>query len=147
MAGHLREGPASPSPLVGECWGGTHVALRPRPPTSRPAPRQSIHISAWHAESGGESGRFSASGTHTIICNGFGRGRQGLNWDFSWPATAELFLRYWAAYTFWQGQVISFFLKCILPSLCQSVNKSHQWKAGVGNYISKLQQAPQGKSY
>lgn len=36
-----------------------------------------------------------------------------------------------------------FFLKCILPSLCQSVNKSHQRKAGVGNYISKLQQAPQ----
>lgn len=38
-------------------------------------------------KAGGESGRFSARGTHTIICNGFGTGRQGLNWDFSWPAT------------------------------------------------------------
>lgn len=67
-------------------------------------------------KAGGESGRFSASGTHTIICNGFGRGRQRLNWDFSWPATAELFLRYWAVCTFWQGQVISFFLSAFYPA-------------------------------
>ena len=31
---------------------------------------------------------------HTLICSGFGKGR--LNWNFPWPATVELFLRYWA---------------------------------------------------
>ena len=36
------------------------------------------------------------------------------------------------------------FLKCILPGHCQSVNKSRQRKVAVGNYISQLQQAPQG---
>lgn len=68
MAGHLPERETSPNTLTGEAggWGqGTFGATGTATPTSLPAGRPIIHISPWHAESGGESGRFSASGTHT----------------------------------------------------------------------------------
>lgn len=94
-------------------------------------------------KAGGESGRFSASGTHTIICNGFGKGRPRLKWDFSWPATVELFLRYWAACASWQGGVISFFLSAFYPAFASPLITVTRERQELGTTFSKLQQAPQ----
>lgn len=98
-------------------------------------------------KAGGESGRFSASGTHTIICNGFARGRPRLNWDFSWPATVELFLRYWAACVSWQGEVTSFFLSAFYPAFASSLIRVTKERQELGTTFSKLQQAAQGRKF
>jgi len=59
----------------------------------------------------------------------------------------ELFLRYWAACPSWQGEVISFFLSAFYPALASPLITVTKERLGVGNHISKLQQAPQGKKF
>lgn len=116
VAGHLLERETSLNPRAGEAGGrGDFQCHQDRGPhfTARSGAFTSL---AGTPKAGGESGRFSASGTQTIICNGFGKGKQRLNWDFSWPATVELFLRYWAACASWQEEVISFFLSAFCPA-------------------------------
>lgn len=115
VAGHLPH----EHPQTHQWWrlGGLSVPPRPRPPLHCPLRDGAFTSLPGTPKAGGESGRFSASGTHTIICNGFGRGRPRLNWDFSWPATVELFLRYWAACASWQVEVISFFLSAFYAAL------------------------------
>lgn len=101
MAGNLPEGGHTSRSLS---WGGRGKQChRGRGPHSSVRSRTGHTSLPWHAGGGGESGRLSARGTHL-----FARGRQRLNWDFCWLATAELSLRYWAACASWQGQVILF---------------------------------------
>lgn len=102
VAEDLPEGGHTPGSLSWGGWGDS--AIEAAVPTQLSAPGPGTHISPWHAGGGGESGRFSAKDTHTYLQGG----RQRLNWDFCWLATAELSLRYWAACASWQGQVIPF---------------------------------------
>ncbi|XP_077858704.1 uncharacterized protein LOC144340944 [Macaca mulatta] len=71
VTGHLLERNTSPNPSQGEIWG-LSVLPRPRPPLHCPLQDGAFTSLPGTPKAGGESGRFSASGTHTFICNGFG---------------------------------------------------------------------------
>lgn len=100
---HLPERETSPNTLVGEAggWGqGTFGATG----TSLPARRPIIHISPWHAESGGESGRFSASGTHIHF-----------KLEFLLADDSEALPQVLGTCASWQEEVISSFLSAFYP--------------------------------
>lgn len=118
VAGHLPERETSPDTLAGEAggWGqGTFGATGTATPTSLSAGRPIIHISPWHAESGGESGRFSASGTHThasllLIWKG------EVKLEFLLAGDSGALPQVLGTCASWQEEVISSFLSAFYPA-------------------------------
>ena len=114
----------------------------PRPPLDcRPGDRSFTSLPGTPKAGVSQADSPRVARIHTLICSGFGKGR--LNWN-------SLGRRPWSSFSGTGHMCVLarggdfFFLKCILPGHCQSVDKSRQRKVAVGNYISQLPQAPQG---
>lgn len=110
-------------------------------PVALPAQGRSPHIFFPGTLKAGVSQADSLQVAHALICSGSGRGTQRLNWDFSWPGTADFCLRCWAARASWQGELISAFLSAFCSASASPLITVSQRKAGVGNYSGELHAA------
>lgn len=117
VSGKLLEGGHTPRSLSCRGWGNS--AIEAAVPTPLSAPRPGTCIFPWHAGGGGESGRFSASGTYL-----FARGETEVKLGFLWAGDGVALAQVLGSVCI-LARTGDSFLKCIAFSLWQSVRNSH----------------------
>lgn len=139
MAGNLLEGGHTSRSLSSGGWGNS--AIEAVVPTSLSAPGPGTCISPWHAGGGGESGRFSASGTH-LFARGWGESEVKLG--FLWAGDRGALSQVLGSMCI-LARTGDSFLKCIALSLCQSVKNSHRATATNCSGLHKEESSPRTK--